>query len=233
MVNDTDDFAFEENGIVTAQGLNDGELRSFLHERVMTNMMTLTLDVKSNLKIFSEFRMKNVCEFYDLGYDPSNPLSQFPVFQCQYENVDNKLLCYLMDELNSRMTLTPAVFAPEAHKSISVYCILHVVAKSFASELKVLAERYVEGSLATGTVDYSVTEVHAGEILRATEAKRDDYILGVAQNDMKIRSTLEYNRKRKRGDCNMVICNDLVLVSQLMHISGIFRNISLMKYLVR
>ena len=46
MVNDTDDFAFEENGIVTAQGLNDGELRSFLQERVMTNMMTLTLNEK-------------------------------------------------------------------------------------------------------------------------------------------------------------------------------------------
>ena len=33
-----------------------------------------------------------------------------------------------MDELNSRTALAPADLAPEAHKSIYVYCILHAMA---------------------------------------------------------------------------------------------------------
>ncbi|KAF8436111.1 hypothetical protein BGX38DRAFT_101183 [Terfezia claveryi] len=87
----------------------------------------------------------------------------------------------------------------EAHKSIYVYCILHAIAKSFNSQLLVLAERYVEGSKAKGNVDYSI-ELRDGEILGVTEVKEEEYMQGIAQNAMEIRSALEYNRKRKRGE---------------------------------
>ena len=143
--------------------------------------------------------MEEVCTLYGISYDPVNPLSQFPVFQCEYNHIDEELLSYLMDELNSRTTLTPADQAPEAHKPIYVYCILHAIAKSFNSQLLVLAERYVEGSKAKGNVDYSI-ELRDGEILGVTEVKKEKYMQGIAQNAMEIRSALEYNRKRKRGE---------------------------------
>ncbi|KAF8458599.1 hypothetical protein BGX38DRAFT_456798 [Terfezia claveryi] len=97
------------------------------------------------------------------------------------------------------MALTPADQSPEAHKSIYIYCILHAIAKSFNFQFLVLAERYVEGSKAKGNVDYSI-ELRDGEILGVTEAKKEDYVQGVAQNAMEIRSALEYNRKRKVGE---------------------------------
>lgn len=42
--------------------------------------------------------------------------SQFPVFECEYNNIDEELHSYLMDEMNSRTALTGA------HKSIYVCC---------------------------------------------------------------------------------------------------------------
>ena len=197
MVRDTDQFILEANEI-TAVPHTDEDLRRFLSILATRNQMTITLDVKSDLKAFSEFRMEQVCTLYGLSYDPTNPLSQFPEFQCEEEHVDDELLSYLMQELNSRTALTPIAKAPEAHNSIYVYCILHAIAKFSSLNFLVLAERYVEGYKAKGKVDYSV-ELSEGGILGVTEVKRDDYTLGIAQNAMQIRSALEYNLKHKRG----------------------------------
>ena len=82
--------------------------------------MTITVDVKSEVKVFSESRMEEVCALYGLGYDPANPLCQFPKFQCKDEHVDDELLSYIMQELNSRTALTPVAKPPEAHNSIYV-----------------------------------------------------------------------------------------------------------------
>ena len=57
----------------------------------------------------------------------------------------------------------------------------HAIEKSPALELVVLAERYVEGTKAKGRVDYSI-EIRGGEILGVTEVKKEDYMLGIAQN---------------------------------------------------
>lgn len=101
-----------------------------------------------------------------------------------------------MDELDSRTALTPPRLGPEAHKSIYVYCILHAIAKSFNLKVLVLAERYVEGLKAKGNADYSI-ELPGGEILGVTKVEKENFIQGIAQNAMEIRSAVEYNRKRK------------------------------------
>ena len=199
-VNDTDHFTLEANGITVKPRTNES-LRNFLQSLAVINHMTVTVDVKSEVKDFSEFRMEEVCALYDLEYDSMNPLRQFPVFECQDEHVDDELLSYLIQELNSRTALTPAAEAPEAHCSIYIYCILdaiakHAIEKSPALELVVLAERYVEGNKANERVDYSI-EIRGGEILGVTEVKNDSYMLGIAQNAMQIRSAVEYNKKRK------------------------------------
>ena len=59
-----------------------------------------------------------------------------------------------------------------------------------------MAERYVEGSKAKGKVDCAI-KLENGEMLGITEVKKDDYILGIAQNAIQIRSAVEYNKKRK------------------------------------
>ena len=46
---------------------------------------------------------------------------------------------------------------------------------------------------------YSI-ELRDGEILGVTEVKKADYMQGIAQNAMEIRSALEYNWKRKVGE---------------------------------
>ena len=71
--------------------------------------------------------------------------------------IDDTLLDYLMTELKSRTDLTPVQKAPEVHKSIYIYCILHAIAKSFNSSgplLRVLAKRYIAKT--KGSVDYSI-----------------------------------------------------------------------------
>ena len=201
-VNETDNFTLEANGII-AKPRTTESLRNFIQLLAAINHMTITVDVKREMKPFSEFRMEKVCALYNLHYDSANPLGQFPVFECQREHVDDELLSYLIQELNSRTALTPAAEAPEAHCSIYVYCILHAIAKhviekSPALELVVLAERYVEGTKAHGRVDYSI-EVRGEVILGVTEIKNDNYMLGIAQNAMQIRSALESNKKRQLG----------------------------------
>ena len=75
VVNDTDHFALETNGI-TAEPRTSESLRNFLQSLAVMNQMTITVDVKSEVKVFSEFRVEEVCALYGLAYDPSNPLSQ-------------------------------------------------------------------------------------------------------------------------------------------------------------
>ena len=60
VVNDTDYFAFEANGI-TAEPRTNEDLRNFLHALAAINQMTILVDVKSEVKVFSEFRMEEVC----------------------------------------------------------------------------------------------------------------------------------------------------------------------------
>ena len=197
VIYDTDHLTLEANGFI-AKPWTDETLRNFLQKLVSINQMTITVDVKSKLKVFSKFRMEDVCALYGLEYDSVNPHRQFPVFECQDEHVDDNLLSYLMQELNSRIALTPENEAPEAHHSIYIYCILHAIAKSSTLELMVLAERYVVGSKAMGKVDYSI-ELGNGPILGITEVKRNNFSLGIAQNAMQIRSAVEYNKRRKLG----------------------------------
>lgn len=193
-VNDTALFTFEINGIKVAGPKTDADLRLLFQTLAARNLTTVTVDAKIGLKLFSEFKMEAVCTLYGLSYDPGNPLSQFPLFDCKAEDIDDELLSYVMDELNSRTLLTPVTQAPEAHQSIYVYCILHAIAKSFGSAFTILAGRYIEGLGAKGRVDYSI-ESRDGKILGVSEVKRQDYMQGIAQNAMQIRSALEYNNK--------------------------------------
>ncbi|RPB19407.1 hypothetical protein L211DRAFT_853222 [Terfezia boudieri ATCC MYA-4762] len=83
-------------------------------------------------------------------------------------------------------------------------------------EFLVLAERYVEGSKAKGNVDYSI-ELRDGEILGVTKVEKEDYVQGVAQNAMEIRSALEYNRSARLVKS---VKNLVVLVSPPMQATG-------------
>lgn len=194
-VSKTDLFTFETNGSRVTAPITDGNLRVLFQTLAARNERTVTIDVKSELKIFSEFKMEEVCKLYGLLYDSRNPLSQFPAFQCTADHVDDNLVCYVMEELNSRTRLTPVVMAPAAHQSVYVYCILHAIGRSSNFDFMVLAERFVEGSKAKGNVDYSIVS-RGGLILGVIEVMRQGDIQGIAQNAMQIRSALEYNRKR-------------------------------------
>ena len=68
---------------------------------------TLRVDPKSSVKIFSDFKIEEVCTLYGISNDFGTPLSQFPVFQCESNHIKEEVFSYVMMELNSRMTLTP------------------------------------------------------------------------------------------------------------------------------
>ena len=77
----------------------------------------------------------------------------------------------MAEKLIYRTRYTPFPNAPEAHKSIYVYIILLTVARSIDAELTILADRYIEGSMARGKADYSL-ETPGGAILGVTEITR-------------------------------------------------------------
>lgn len=139
------------------------------------------------------FKIPEICTLYNLSYDSRNPLSQFPVFVCQSDDVGDPLITYLMQELNGRLTMTP-LNGYEATKSIYIYTFLYAIAKSISTSFRVLPERYIEGLKAKGNADYSV-ELEGGRILGVTEVKREDYLQGIAQNAIQI------SRKGKKLIC--------------------------------
>ena len=156
--------------------------------------MTLTVEPIRKKGIFSEYKIEDVCSLYDIPYHPADPLRQFPRFDCTGEPIDDKLLSYIVDELQYRLAATPIFDTSEAYKSVYVYFILLAIVRTVCPMLQVLPERYIEDFQAKGKADYSIEE--DGEILGVTEVKRRDYVQGVAQNAMQIRPALEFNRRR-------------------------------------
>ena len=102
--------------------------------------MTVTIDLKKNLKIFCLFKIAEVCKPYNLSFDPKYPLGQFPAFECRSDAVGDPLITYLIHELNGHFAVTP-LQSLEATKSIYVYTFLYAIAKSISKSFRVLPER--------------------------------------------------------------------------------------------
>ena len=190
-VNDTYQFYFEVGGRKLPYPRNDEDLRYLLRTQIARDEMTMTVEAVRRVKTFSEFTMEDVCRLYGIFYEPQDPLTQFPKLECKTEPVDNKLLSSLMNQLTDRMDVTPIGATPETHQTIYVYVIL--LALTRLSKLRIYPKRYINSSTATGRADYSV-EFQDGQILGVTEVKRQDYMLGIAQNAIQIRSVVDQNQ---------------------------------------
>ena len=142
--------------------------------------MSITVEA-IKLKIFSRFKMKDVCKLYHLEYDSDNPISQFPRFKCQVEPVNEKLLDYLVEELNGRTAVTPITYSSEAHTTIYIYPILFAISKSINQDVHVVPERLIVGAMAMGRAAYALEKAE-GEILGVTEVKSRDYNAGIQSN---------------------------------------------------
>ena len=72
-VKDADRFIFEKHEIAEPQ--TDAELRYFLKTMTAKKDTTFIVDLTSDVKVFSDFNMEEVCTLYEISYDRSNPLS--------------------------------------------------------------------------------------------------------------------------------------------------------------
>ena len=196
-VKDTYHFNLVIGGIKIPLPQSDEALRQLLESQIERNDMRITVEA-IKLKIFSKFKMKDVCELYNLEYDSANPTSQFPRFKCQVEPVDEKLLDYLVAELISGMAVTPNFDSSEVHKTVYIYLILFAITNSISRDVQVTVERLIVGAMARGRADYAL-ETAEGKILGITEVKSQDFNAGIAQNAMQIRSAVEQNRSRAFG----------------------------------
>ena len=176
---------------------SDEALRQLLESQIARDDMRITVEA-IKLKIFTRFKMKDVCKLYNLEYDSANPISQFPRFKCQVEPVDEKLLDYLVEELILRTAVTPITYSSEAHTTIYIYPILLAVSNSISRDVQVMPERLIVGAMAKGRAEYAL-ETAEDEILGVTEVKSQDFNAGIAQNAMQIRSAVEQNRRRAIG----------------------------------
>ena len=134
-------------------GQSDEALQQFLESQIERNDMMITLVAQFKLKTFSKFKMKDLCELYNLPYLSDIPLSPFPRFECQVEPVDENLVDDLVADLVSRLDVTPLSNASEAHQTVYTYDILLAISKPTRGKVRVMIERYIEGFMAKGRAD--------------------------------------------------------------------------------
>ena len=134
-------------------GQSDEALQQSLESQIERNDMMITLVAQFKLKTFSKFKMKDLCELYNLPYLSDIPLSPFPRFECQVEPVDENLVDDLVADLVSRLDVTPLSNASEAHQTVYTYDILLAISKPTRRKVRVMIEKYIESFIAKGRAD--------------------------------------------------------------------------------
>ena len=158
--------------------------------------------VSTPQKPFSEWKLEEVFELYGLGENPN--LRLLPEFECCREPVQG-CIPGLIDNLKEAYSSTPLI----QHTSKSIYTwvflskIVAVINSKSDQQFRITPQYPVMGPYGRGPVDYSINVPASGTIVGITEAKREDFQAGIAQNMVQIESVTA-GKKRKADEMDDV-----------------------------
>ncbi|KAK3845747.1 MAG: hypothetical protein J3R72DRAFT_435542 [Linnemannia gamsii] len=186
---------------------DDDDLRRILRVARTTIRPRLTISLETPSKSFGAWTFKDVCEEYNLSMASEPELEALKPFtdvksaslRSAFQRATRDLL---IKEIEARVDALPLRGGNEATKSMVVASFLVAATRLFKDDLYLMSQRHLSGRRGNGPVDFSVHPRKTHDYtLGVTEAKRDDFRQGVAQNIVQLEAALtEKKRKREKHD---------------------------------
>ncbi|KAI1320351.1 hypothetical protein EDD11_001152 [Mortierella claussenii] len=187
---------------------NDNDLCRLLKVARTSIKPKWIVSLETPSKSFGNWTFKEVCDEYNLSVatEPESTVLRPFTGGIQSAPLENELqqgTCdLLINEIEARVDSLPLNDGNEATKSMVVASLLVAATRLFKDDLYIMAQRQLSGRRGNGPVDFSIhPRKNHDYILGVTEAKRNDFKQGVAQNIVQLEAALtEKKRERERYD---------------------------------
>jgi hypothetical protein len=127
--------------------------------------------IETPSKPFNEWTFPKACQLYGLSDDLNPSIDVYPIFSCGCVNKKDEYkeaLHKLLDELETRIAMTPIDVSYEATKRIYSYTYLASATFPFKSQIKIVPEKLVDN----GNLVYGIESWTAGRTIGLIEVKR-------------------------------------------------------------